>query len=289
VATVSNGVVTNVVITCPGQNYAAGDTVTFAFNGGGCTTAAGNYAYVLQAGDVAANAGGGLTKIGNGTLFLNGVNTYTGTTTVNGGTLAGSGSIAGPVTVASGGTLAVGGSLTALATNTVSGVLTLAAGGTNFMKVNAASGGKDLLTGMSQANYGGTLVVSNLAGNLALGNSFKLYNAASYNGAFGAIVPATPGAGLAWNTSQLTVNGTLSIANAVNTNSTNIFMVVSNGNLNLSWPSDHLGWRLEVQTNSLTQGLGTNWATWPNSTNVTSVAIPLTATNPSVFFRMIYP
>jgi hypothetical protein len=39
----------------------------------------------------------------------------------------------------------------------------------------------------------------------------------------------------------------------------------------------------------LTTGLGTNWSTWPNSTNVTTVPIPLNPANPTVFFRLIYP
>ncbi len=74
--------------------------------------------------------------------------------------------------------------------------------------------------------------------------------------------------------------------------STNAFAItnsVSGGNLILSWPANHLGWRLEVQTNSAGAGLGTNWFTWPNSTNETSVSIPLNPANPSVFLRMIYP
>lgn len=289
IATVSAGVVTNVVITCPGQNYSVGDTVSFAFGGGGYTTAASTFVYTLQAGDLASNSNGGLTKAGNGTLYLNGTGTYTGPTLVNAGTLAGIGSVAGPVTVASGGTLAAGSSATTLGTNTIAGPLSFLTGSTNFMKVNKTGGGKDLLTGMSQVNYGGTLVISNQAGQFAATDSFKLFNATIYTGAFSAIVPATPGAGLVWNTNQLTVNGTLIVANGVNTNSTNITFSVSSGNLNLSWPADHLGWRLLVQTNSLSSGLGTNWYTWPNSTNLTSVSIPINPTNPTVFFRMVYP
>ena len=64
---------------------------------------------------------------------------------------------------------------------------------------------------------------------------------------------------------------------------------VSGGNLSLTWPADHTGWRLEVQTNSLSSGLGTNWVTWPNSTGTNAVSIPVNPTNPSVFFRLVYP
>jgi len=69
----------------------------------------------------------------------------------------------------------------------------------------------------------------------------------------------------------------------------NITAQVVGNQLQLSWPSDHLGWRLEVQTNSLDEGLGTNWATVPNSTNVISTNILINAANGSVFYRMIYP
>ncbi|MES2659565.1 MAG: autotransporter-associated beta strand repeat-containing protein [Verrucomicrobiota bacterium] len=63
----------------------------------------------LYAGDT---SGGGLTKIGLGTLSLSGANDYTGATNVSTGTLqvATGGSIAGACTMAGGTTLAVGGS-----------------------------------------------------------------------------------------------------------------------------------------------------------------------------------
>ena len=74
------GVVTNVIVTCPGVNYTA--TPVFVVSGGGATTPA-----VITGGTPTANISGGLTSIGAGTLTLSGANTYTGNTTVKGGTL----------------------------------------------------------------------------------------------------------------------------------------------------------------------------------------------------------
>lgn len=72
------------------------------------------------------------------------------------------------------------------------------------------------------------------------------------------------------------------------TNSVPIQSSFANGNLNLSWPPDHLGYTLQVQTNPLSSGLGTNWVTVPNSTSVTNVAIPIGSTNGAVFYRLFY-
>jgi hypothetical protein len=49
-----------------------------------------------------------------------------------------------------------------------------------------------------------------------------------------------------------------------------------------------LGWTLQVQTNSLSSGLGTNWVTVPGSTTVTNVSIPVNASDDSVFYRLMY-
>ena len=59
--------------------------------------------------------------------------------------------------------------------------------------------------------------------------------------------------------------------------------------LQFTWPSDHLGWKLQVQTNSLGGGLGTNWATVASSTGTNQIFIPVVSTNGSVFFRLVYP
>jgi hypothetical protein len=79
------------------------------------------------------------------------------------------------------------------------------------------------------------------------------------------------------------------VVSGVALNPTNITATLSGGSLNLSWPADHTGWRLLVQTNAVTSGLGTNWSTWPNSTAVNSVSVPVDPANEAVFFELVYP
>jgi hypothetical protein len=70
---------------------------------------------------------------------------------------------------------------------------------------------------------------------------------------------------------------------------TNLVMQTVGNQLQLAWPQDHLGWRLQIQTNDLTGGLSTNWATVPNSTNVMATNIVINPANGSVFLRLVYP
>ena len=68
--------------------------------------------------------------------------------------------------------------------------------------------------------------------------------------------------------------------------STNIVSQVNGDTLQLTWPQDHLGWRLQVQTNSLTDN---NWVDVPDSASVTTENLTLDPANGSVYFRLIYP
>ena len=72
-------------------------------------------------------------------------------------------------------------------------------------------------------------------------------------------------------------------------NPTNITYQVAAGKLALSWPGDHLGWRLQAQTNNLAHGLGTNWSDVAGSAITNQLAIPINPANGSVFYRLIYP
>jgi autotransporter-associated beta strand protein len=62
---------------------------------------------------------------------------------------------------------------------------------------------------------------------------------------------------------------------------------VSGSYLSLSWQAGQ-GWRLQVQTNSLTTGLGTNWF-YVTDGSVSSTNIMIDATKPTVFYRLTYP
>jgi hypothetical protein len=165
--------------------------------------------------------------------------------------------------------------------------------GTNLMELDRTTGTNDLLratnTTATSISYGGTLRIVTLAGTITAGNSFKLFSATNYSGVFTSILPATPGSGLGWNTNTLATDGTLRVITTVNTNPTNITASVAGNQLNLSWPADHTGWRLQGQTNAPGAGLGTTWFDVPNSTNINSISITINRANGSVFYRLIYP
>lgn len=63
----------------------------------------------------------------------------------------------------------------------------------------------------------------------------------------------------------------------------------TNGALNLSWPADRIGFRLEAQTNSLAAGLNANWVTIGSSAATNLIYLPINPADGSVFFRLVYP
>ncbi|HEV2693308.1 MAG TPA: autotransporter-associated beta strand repeat-containing protein [Verrucomicrobiae bacterium] len=248
---------------------------------------------------------GGLLKLGSGTLTLGAANTYIGNTVVSNGTLAVSGSLGQTVVRVAGGTLSgtgsVGDDVTIQANGAISpagaGVTgtfsitgNLVLQGTTAMDINQGTATSDTLSVSGAVTYGGTLAVTNLSGTLTTNDTFTLFSAASYAGTFAAITPATPGAGLAWNTNTLTTDGVLRlVAQPVNPVPTKITAVVTGNTLTLSWPADHTGWRLQVQTNSLNRGLNANWSDVAGSTTVHSVGVTINPVNGTVFYRMVYP
>jgi autotransporter-associated beta strand protein len=184
------------------------------------------------AGQIIADGANTVTKVGTGNWTLSGANTYNGGTIVDGGTLtvnntSGSGTGTGSVTVNTGATLAgtgiISGAVTinsgatnapgngGIGTLTVNNSVTLAAGSTTRIEINKTSVTKDLLDASGTLTYGGTLIVTNLSGTLANGDSFKIFDGGSYAGSFSAQSLPALAADLMWNTAALTTSGTISV------------------------------------------------------------------------------
>jgi T5SS/PEP-CTERM-associated repeat protein len=129
-------------------------------------------------------------------------------------TLKGVGTIRAKVTVSSGATISPSPSWgSSVGSMVVYGDVLLSPGSTNFMGLNGNGNYAkyDYFFGMSNLTYGGTLLLTNISGQLTQGSSFRLYSASNYSGAFSAIMPASPGQGLKWNTNELNVDGVLRV------------------------------------------------------------------------------
>jgi autotransporter-associated beta strand protein len=150
-------------------------------------------------------------------------------TLASGQTLQGSGNVTGNLTVSSGADLSPAGA-GVTGTLTVSGAVSLA--GTTTLDVDEGNSVSDLITGAASITYGGNLIVSNLTGTLAAGDSFQVFSAGSYSGSFGSITPA-PGPGLTWDLS----GGMLTVVvateqpsfNSVTVSGTNLVFSGTNG------------------------------------------------------------
>jgi hypothetical protein len=78
------------------------------------------------------------------------------------------------------------------------------------------------------------------------------------------------------------------MATPTSTTSTNIaFALVSGQSLQLTWPADHTGWTLQVQTNAMASGLGTNWQNVAGSAGTNQMVMPVNPASGSVFYRLI--
>ncbi|HVM51512.1 MAG TPA: autotransporter-associated beta strand repeat-containing protein [Candidatus Acidoferrum sp.] len=300
--TKQNHVTCTVILTCPTNTYSGGTLV----NGGTLQLGSGSTCGSLGLGAVTNNGTlafnhsdsvtinnaisgtGNLTHAGSGTLTLGGANTYSGSTSVNGGTVVVNGSLAGGVTVAnnatlggygtiggavtvnSGGTLALGNSIGTL---TVNNVLNLA--GTNTMKVTHSA--NDLIQGITTLSIGGTLNVT-VVGSVQAGDTFKLYNAATYAGTFSATNLPSLGGGLAWDASGLT-NGTLKVLSTQipQPRFSSLPFRLGNGNYQLSFTGQNgAGYHVWATTNPALTPVS---ATWSNLSSGTFSGVPVSYTD----------
>ena len=253
------------------------------------------------------SSGGSLTKLGAGVLSLAAASTYSGSTTVSAGflVLASGGSIAGTsgISIAAGATLNTSGQ----STFTLGVGATLTASGTASQ---ASIVGKTINLGSDPIilNYDGSHPALTIpSGTLKLNGNPITVNGSPLSLGNHLIIQQTLGS-IATNSSTYAVTGTaigsgdagtinvsggnvfLSIVQSVNLAPPQMFFSTTPNSISIGWPTN-LGWRLEYQSNSLGVGVSANpanWITYPNSTSVTNVDIPISPTN-NVFFRMIYP
>lgn len=140
-------------------------------------------------------------------------------TLADGQTLAGVGTINGGLVVSPGAIISPAGTNTTIGITTGSnpvGTLTIGydvtLNGTTVIKLDG-SGTNDVIQSGGAINYGGTLNLANISGSpLAAGDSFQIFSAGSgCTGSFANLTPATPGPGLAWDTTQLLSSGIIGV------------------------------------------------------------------------------
>jgi autotransporter-associated beta strand repeat len=179
------------------------------------------------------NSYSGVTVVSNGVLALSGSgslivtpsitvvsNAYLDTSartdgalTLNSGqTLNGDGAVLGSVIASSGSIIDPGPAPGVVSMFTITNSLQLQSGSTLNMDLDyyqfLGSSTNDLIAGLASVTYGGTLNLN--IDSIETNSVFKLFSANSYTGAFDAINPPLPPfTGLAWDTSFLTLDGTL--------------------------------------------------------------------------------
>lgn len=227
-----------------------------------------------------------ITKVGAGTLTLNGNSTYTGPTTVAAGTLSGTGSITSTLTVQATATLAPGAPVGAF---TVGGAASLL--GTTVMELNqsAAPLKHDRLVA-SSITTGGALIVNNVGPDLVNGTTYQLFSV-PVSGFSSVTLPASgPSGTYVWQ-NNLSVDGSIKLtsggAPGIDTNPTNITSSVTGNTLTLAWPSSHIGWQLWSNSASLVDT--SMWYFVVGSDLTNQVQTTFNASKTNVFFRLRLP
>jgi autotransporter-associated beta strand protein len=229
------------------------------------------------------NSYSGGTRVGNGTLLMNGISGVSPITVSNGATLGGIGIISGPVNINGGGNLAPGNA--GIGVLTFSNNLTLL--GNVVTKINRSSSPSNdlcVIDGTMTNGSSSALTVTNLGPALQAGDAFQLFSKPVSG--LGAINLPALTTGNAW-ADGLSIDGTIRV---VSTSPPGISMQMINAaSLVLSWPPNHTGWRLQAQTNNLNTGIGTNWVEVAGASVTNQVTVPTGLANQSVFFRLVYP
>ncbi len=177
----------------------------------------GNNASSTFAGQIKDAGVTAVIKTGTGTWTLTGSNSFSGGLTVSSGTLlannlVGSGTGSGNVDVLSGAILGGNGAIGGAVTLEDGGILAPGSSNIGSLTLNnslycspasivSVQVNKSLLTNdlvvANSVGYDGNLVITNLSGTLAAGDSFQIFKTTNYTGTFGYIQPP-PGPHLSW-------------------------------------------------------------------------------------------
>lgn len=257
-----------------------GNGLTLALTGSGSIS---HSAVIFFGGSTPANVSLDASGRSDGTLTL-----------ASGQTLGGIGTVSGKLVVSAGATIAPSGTNVILGMttgNSSSGTLSasdnVTLNGTTLIKLNG-SGVNDQVKSSTSIAYSGMLNLANISAPLAAGNSFQIFNAPSISGTFTTVTPATPGAGLAWDLSQLNTSG---FVNVVSTGGPLIATTrVASGSLIFSGAGGPVNGTYAVLTSTNILTPMANWTSlvtnnFDGSGNF-SVTNPVTIGKPQTYYRL---
>ncbi len=139
---------------------------------------------------------------------------------------------------------------------------------------SASSGATSYNVKRSTTNGGSYTTITNVtitaSTNLGLSNGTKYFYVVSALNASGESPNSTPVSAVPSSTAPVAAS-----------------LALANSSLNLAWPMDHLGWRLE--SNSVSPSATGSWFTVPGSAATNTIFVPLNAAQANVFFRLAYP
>jgi autotransporter-associated beta strand protein len=180
-----------------------------------------------------------------------------------------------------------------LTANTSGGFTAIGAGVTTLASANTYTGNTTISAGTLELAQ--TTLAESSTVSIASGATLQL-DSSTTNIITGLVLNGTsqvPGIYNSTTTSYITGTGSLQVVSASFNTPTSITFAISGSggsrSLSLTWPADHQGWILQAQTNSVGAGLGNNWVDVAGSAAGVSQTIPVSATTPTVFYRLRKP